>query len=416
MTALPQILSRIAHPSKGVQECLDLIITIVLNAYPQQALWHLMAVAKSASPARVQRVLAIFTNMRSSHRNTDMLAKIQHAEKLTDGFLSLCNFPVSKEKTKLSMLQDFRNLVNLVSSTNIATIIPLQACLIPSVPIIQAKEVHRPFASDLPYMAGKDPTLRVIKFMLLGLEDQIDIMASLQRPRRFGIKGTDGKTYYFLAKPDDDLRKDSRLMEFNGIVNRLFKKENEARKRNLRMCILLFFNILPEIRTYAVIPLNEKCGLIEWIPNLQGFRAIVMKAYKERNIYYPVGQIKQIMDVKGVHPKVKAFLELVSKYPPVFYTWFLESFPEPAKWLSSRSAYISTIAAMSMVGHVVGLGDRHGENILFDELTGECMHVDLNCLFEKGKTFEIPERVPFRLTHNMVDAFGITGVDGKFQR
>lgn len=31
----------------------------------------------------------------------------------------------------------------------------------------------------------------------------------------------------------------------------------------------------------------------------------------------------------------------------------------------------------------------------------------------KGKTFEVPERVPFRLTHNMVDALGVTGVEGK---
>lgn len=29
------------------------------------------------------------------------------------------------------------------------------------------------------------------------------------------------------------------------------------------------------------------------------------------------------------------------------------------------------------------LGDRHGENILFDSITGDTVHVDLNCLFEK---------------------------------
>lgn len=69
-----------------------------------------------------------------------------------------------------------------------------------------------------------------------------------------------------------------------------------------------------------------------------------------------------------------------------------------------------------MVGHVLGLGDRHGENILFDASSGDTVHVDLNCLFEKGQTFEIPERVPFRLTNNMVDALGVTGVDGVFRR
>ena len=32
---------------------------------------------------------------------------------------------------------------------------------------------------------------------------------------------------------------------------------------------------------------------------------------------------------------------------------------------------------------MLGLGDRHGENILFDSNNGEAMHVDFNCLFNK---------------------------------
>ena len=51
-----------------------------------------------------------------------------------------------------------------------------------------------------------------------------------------------------------------------------------------------------------------------------------------------------------------------------------------------------------MVGHVVGLGDRHGENILLDASSGECVHVDFSCLFDKGLTLQQPEVVPFRLT------------------
>ena len=61
----------------------------------------------------------------------------------------------------------------------------------------------------------------------------------------------------------------------------------------------------------------------------------------------------------------------------------------------------------------VRLGDRHCENILLDTNTGDVVHVDFNCLFEKGKTLETPERVPFRLTQNVVDGLGITGVEGK---
>jgi serine/threonine-protein kinase ATR len=51
-----------------------------------------------------------------------------------------------------------------------------------------------------------------------------------------------------------------------------------------------------------------------------------------------------------------------------------------------------------MVGHIVGLGDRHGENILIDSTTGDCVHVDFSCLFDKGLQLEKPEVVPFRLT------------------
>ena len=38
---------------------------------------------------------------------------------------------------------------------------------------------------------------------------------------------------------------------------------------------------------------------------------------------------------------------------------------------------------MSMVGYILGLGDRHGENILFDSTSGDCVHVDFNCLFNR---------------------------------
>ena len=60
------------------------------------------------------------------------------------------------------------------------------------------------------------------------------------------------------------------------------------------------------------------------------------------------------------------------------------------------------------------MGDRHGENLLLHAKTGACVHVDFNCLFEKGLTFEKPEKVPFRLTHNMVDAMGPAGHQGTF--
>lgn len=43
------------------------------------------------------------------------------------------------------------------------------------------------------------------------------------------------------------------------------------------------------------------------------------------------------------------------------------------------------------------------------------VHIDYNVCFDKGKSLRVPERVPFRLTSNMVAAMGATGVEGIFR-
>ena len=68
-----------------------------------------------------------------------------------------------------------------------------------------------------------------------------------------------------------------------------------------------------------------------------------------------------------------------------------------------------------MVGYVLGLGDRHLDNVLIDIGTGEIVHIDYNVCFEKGLKLRVPETVPFRMTANFVAAFGITGVEGLFR-
>uniref|UniRef100_S4P785 Serine/threonine-protein kinase ATR n=5 Tax=Pararge aegeria TaxID=116150 RepID=S4P785_9NEOP len=108
--------------------------------------------------------------------------------------------------------------------------------------------------------------------------------------------------------------------------------------------------------------------------------------------------------------------QLLVRHPPVFQEWFRRVFSDPYGWYQARSAYIRTTAVMSMVGYILGLGDRHGENISFDSTNGDTVHVDFNCLFNKGESFEWPERVPFRLTHNMESAMGPLKHEGMFRK
>jgi len=77
--------------------------------------------------------------------------------------------------------------------------------------------------------------------------------------------------------------------------------------------------------------------------------------------------------------------------------------------------YSQSVAVMSMIGYVIGLGDRHLDNVLVDLGTGEVVHIDYNVCFEKGLQLRVPERVPFRLTQNLIRALGLCGVEGVFR-
>jgi len=81
--------------------------------------------------------------------------------------------------------------------------------------------------------------------------------------------------------------------------------------------------------------------------------------------------------------KLEGFQTLVNRHPPVLREWFRTFFSDPQEWYTARSTFTRTCAVMSMVGYLIGLGDRHGENILLDSISGDVVHVDFNCLFNK---------------------------------
>jgi serine/threonine-protein kinase ATR len=192
-----------------------------------------------------------------------------------------------------------------------------------------------------------------------------------------------------LDKPQDDLRKDSRLLECTSLINRLLKKDAESRKRNLRKTPLVqdwatnTLTLSADIRTYTVIPLHEACGLIEWVPDTAGVRHLMIKCYEPKGIpawvslffrlhcdqdlllkrvVFQSDELKKVYDgiknqQRGSDPVAcgKVFSEQVlPKFPPVFHEWFLDNFPEPTAWLKARTAFGRTAAVMSMVGFVLG--------------------------------------------------------------
>ena len=82
-----------------------------------------------------------------------------------------------------------------------------------------------------------------------------------------------------------------------------------------------------------------------------------------------------------------------------------------SEWWSVTQTYSRSTAVMCMIGYIIGLGDRHLDNLLVEFSTGQVVHVDYNVCFEKGRSLRVPERVPFRMTQNIENALGFTGVE-----
>jgi serine-protein kinase ATM len=77
------------------------------------------------------------------------------------------------------------------------------------------------------------------------------------------------------------------------------------------------------------------------------------------------------------------FLDIREKFKPVMRHYFTERHKNPISWFTMRLNYARSVATTSIVGHVLGLGDRHISNILMDNITGEVIHIDLGIAFEQ---------------------------------
>ena len=191
-------------------------------------------------------------------------------------------------------------------------------------------------------------------------------------------------------------------------VSQLLHNDRSTRQRDLA------------IRTYKVLPLTTSAGIIEFVPNTLPLHDFLMPAHQKHfpKDWKPQMCRKTINDVqsKPVEVRLRAYRQVAEHFHPVMRYFFMERFDSPDEWFRKRLAYIRSTAAISILGHVLGLGDRHGHNILLDEGTGEVVHIDLGVAFEQGRVLPVPEVVPFRLTRDVVDGMGITKTEGAFRR
>ncbi len=268
-----------------------------------------------------------------------------------------------------------------------------------------------------------------------GIENNMAILLTKTKPKRIAFQGSDGRRYTYLFKGLEDLHLDERIMQFLSISNVLMRR----RKKDLRA------------RHYSVTPLGPRSGLIQWVGGATPMFSLFKKWQQRQQL--PGGMDKASANSNNSNKGV-AFQKPTERFYSKVYPLLRESgvsnidnrrsWPSatlkqamqellretPSNILSQEVVFQSadsldwfnltqnltvSFAVMSIIGYILGLGDRHMDNLLLDLGRGEIIHIDYNICFEKGKNLRIPEQVPCRLTQNVVSLFGLAGVEGLFR-
>ncbi|KAL3423234.1 ataxia telangiectasia mutated [Phlyctema vagabunda] len=390
-TLMNQLTSRLLDNKHEFQEILyDLAIQICTD-HPYHGMYQIFAGINTRAN---QKDEAALSRLRAMKRIDIQLQQIQKVSTIWSSIHSTNKAYCRLAAEKDDAYKGGRKIALKDSPTGTALRHMISKCHIPppTMQIVIAVDLDY---SKVPYMTT--------------LEPQISIASGVSAPKIITAIASDGQKYRQLVKGgNDDLRQDAIMEQVFAQVSELLKANRSSRQRNL------------SIRTYKVLPLTTTAGVIEFVPNTMPLHDYLMPAHER---YFPKdlkgNQCRRVItdaQAKSLDSRVSAYRSVTEKFHPVMRYFFTERFDDPDEWFMKRLAYTRSTAAISILGHVLGLGDRHGHNILLDADSGEVVHIDLGVAFEMGRVLPVPELVPFRLTRDIVDGMGITKTEGVFRR
>mmetsp|Transcript_4049 Transcript_4049/g.11433 ORF Transcript_4049/g.11433 Transcript_4049/m.11433 type:complete len:1027 (+) Transcript_4049:606-3686(+) len=246
------------------------------------------------------------------------------------------------------------------------------------------------------------------------VSEHISFVGGINMPKLIKVYDSNRAEHRELVKSKDDLRQDAVMQQLFALVNELLLQDEASRTRQL------------SIATYKVVPFTPDSGLLAWVEDTMPLAEYLIgrdyasgahHRYRAPSHYTHRHCQKAMSDArrKGTGLR-RIFDDICQNFFPVMHNFFLEMYRHPSEWFERRLAYTRSVAVNSMVGYIIGLGDRHSSNILLKLHTAEVVHIDLGIAFEQGRLLQTPEQVPFRLTRDIVHSMGVAGCNGVMRR
>lgn len=260
---------------------------------------------------------------------------------------------------------------------------------------------------------GRSKPLPEYHAKITGFDERVKVMSSIRRPKRLIIRGDDERDHPFLVKGGEDLRQDQRIEQLFSVMNIVLSHDTACTHRGL------------QLRTYQVIPINTRIGLIEWMENtctLKDFLTGTMTDKEQQSAGRPREAYDKWLCIiaNKTEPDIAMYnvayrkakrSETVNNFQNVLQLVprdllkraFLKMCNGPEAYLSLRSHFISSHALLCVSQWILGIGDRHLSNFMINMETGGMIGIDFGHAFGSATQFlPVPELMPFRLTNQFV--------------
>nr|QOY44576.1 DNA-dependent protein kinase catalytic subunit [Alvinella pompejana] len=258
---------------------------------------------------------------------------------------------------------------------------------------------------------GKAKPLPQYHTKISSFHSVVKTLQSMRKPKRIVIRGNDQKEYPFLVKGGEDLRLDQRIQQLFGLMNEIFSHASKCHQYNL------------QLRTYQVIPMTTRIGLIEWMKNTKTLKEILYETFtKEEKEFFispngprydyakwmgvpirDIGKPKPYQVSYSKNTRSDAITNFLKRENLVPWNLARRAYQtmavSPEAFFVLKTNFTTSHAQLCVCHYILGIGDRHLSNFMVDLQSGRMIGIDFGYAFGSATQFlPIPELMPFRLT------------------
>ncbi|KAL8143397.1 hypothetical protein V2J09_016429 [Rumex salicifolius] len=233
--------------------------------------------------------------------------------------------------------------------------------------------------------------------------------------RRLTLIGSDGSQRHFIVQTSltPNARSDERMLQLFRVMNRMFDKHKESRKRHI--CI----------HTPVIIPVWSQVRMVEddlmYSTFLEVYENHCARTNREADL--PITLFKEQLNqvVSGqisadaiAELRLQAYNEMTRNHVPdnILSQFIYKILLNGNHMWAFKKQFATQLALSSFISYMLQIGGRSPNKILFAKNTGKIFQTDFHPAYDANGMIEFSEPVPFRLTRNLQAFFSSFGVEG----